>query len=236
MSPQSYTLPLKPTDLAEIYKIKADSEDYTLHVNYEETKKVLSVKHILVYIANTNFKVQFDTVDAELLNEYIKINFLVEAPLLSRIIALIAKRKLKQEYNNVDTAMNTLWSNEMIDEYLTEHGELFDDLLDKMQHVALYCVDQASKYNDKYKEIVPEDVEYTDSETEVGLNIVYIATYAIDVLYMLGHKFGPWPTSNLNVRVFNNESKYQGADLYNTLIKHGVANNMLELFDEGITE
>ena len=232
MTHQSYTLPLKPTDLAEIYKIKADQPDYILHVDYEETKKVLSVKHILVYIANTNFKVQFDTVDAELINEYIKINFLIEAPLIARIIALIAKRKIGYEYNNVDVAMNTLWSDEMIDQYLEENGELFDDLLDKLKHVAMFCLDQASKYNEKYKDYVPEDLEYVDSETEVGLNIVYIATYALDILYLLGNKFGPWPTSNLNIRVFNDESKYQGHDLYNTLLRHGVATNMLELFDE----
>ena len=61
----SYTLPLNPVDLAEIYKIKADQDDYILHVDYEASKKVLSVKHILVYIANTNFKVQFNTIDAE---------------------------------------------------------------------------------------------------------------------------------------------------------------------------
>jgi len=232
MSNQSYKLPLNPTDLAEIYKIKADQEDYTLQVDYEESKKVLSVKHILVYIANTNFKVQFDTVDAELLNEYIKLNFLVEAPLIARIIALIAKKKLGQELNNVDMAMNTLWTDEMIDAYLAEHGDLFDDLMDKLKHVAMFCLDQASKYSDRYKPLVPEDLEYIDNETEVGLNIVYIATYALDVLYLLGHKFGPWPTNNLNIRVFNSESKYQGSDLYNTLLKYGVANNMLELFEE----
>lgn len=236
MSNQSYTLPLNPTDLAEIYKIKAEQDDYILHVNYEESKKVLSIKHILVYIANTNFKVQFDTIDAELVNEYIKLNFLVECPMISRIIALVAKRKLGQEYNNVDMALNTLWSDEMIDQYLAEHGELFDDLIDKLKHVALFCIDQAGKYNEKYKEFVPEDLEYIDSETEVGLNIVYVATYAQDILYLLGHKFGPWPTNNLNVRVFNDESKYHGSDLYNTLLKQGVASSMLELFDEEVTE
>lgn len=232
MTQQSYTLPLNPTDLAEIYKIKADSEDFTLNVNYEESKKVLSVKHILVYIANTNFKVQFDTVDADLLNEYIKCNFMVESPIISRIIALIAKRKLDHEYNQIDIALNTLWSDEMIDQYLEEHGDLFDDLLDKLNHVTLFCLEQASKYSDKYKELIPEDLEHIDNDTEVGLNIVYIATYAQDLLYLLGHLNGPWPTNQLNARIFNDASKYQGNDLYNTLLRYGVATNMLELFDE----
>ena len=232
MTQQHYTLPLNPTDLAEIYKIKADQEDYILHVDYEESKKVLSVKHILVYIANTNFKVQFDSADAELLNEYIKCNFMVECPSLVRLIALIAKRKLEAEYNQVDIAINSLWTDEMIDEYLKEHNEIFDDLLDKLKHITLFCLEQAKQYNDKYTAYVPEDLEHLDVDTEVGLNIVYIATYALDLLYLLGHRYGPWPTSSLNIRVFNDASKYQGADLYNTLLRYGVATSMLELFDE----
>lgn len=43
---------------------------------------------------------------------------------------------------------------------------------------------------------------------------------------------GPWPSSNLNKRVFNDASKYKGSDLYNTLLKQGVASSMLELFEE----
>lgn len=234
ISEESYTLPLNPVDLAAIYKIKADQEDFTLRVNYEESKKVLSVKHILVYISNTNFKVQFDTVDAELLNEYIKCTFLVEAPLLSRIIALIAKRKLEYQYNDVDDAINLLWTDEMIDAYLEEHSDLFDDLMDKLQHIPLFCIAQATKYDEKYSQVLPDEVEYVDTETDIGLNIVYIATYALDVLYLLGHKYGPWPTQNLNTRVFNDTSKYQGSDLYNTLLKQGVATSVLDLFDEEV--
>jgi hypothetical protein len=228
----SYTLPLNPVDLASIYKIKADQEDYILHVDYEESKKVLSVKHILVYISNTNFKVQFDTIDAELINEYIKCDFLVECPIIARIIAVIAKRKLNYDFNNVDEAINVIWSNEMIDAYLEENGELFNDLLDKIQHIPLFCISQSTKYDDKFKEFVPEDLDYTDEETNIGLNIVYIATYALDLLYLLGNKFGPWPSSNLNKRLFNDVSKYKGSDLYNTLLKQGVATSMLELFEE----
>lgn len=228
----SYTLPLNPVDLANIYKIKADQEDYILHVNYEESKKILSVKHILVYISNTNFKVQFDTIDAELINEYIKCDFLVECPIIARIIALIGKTKLNQEFNNVDTALSTIWPKETIEAYLEENNELIEDLFDKLQHIPLFCISQSTKYDDKFKEFVPEDLDYTDEETNIGLNIVYIATYALDLLYLLGNKFGPWPTSNLNKRLFNDVSKYKGSDLYNTLLKQGVATSMLELFEE----
>ena len=70
------------------------------------------------------------------------------------------------------------------------------------------------------------------TNTSVGLNIVYIATYALDLLYLLGMQNGPWPSSNLNKRVFNDASKYKGSDLYNTLLKQGVASSMLELFEE----
>jgi hypothetical protein len=234
MTQENYTLPLSPTDLAEIYKIKTSSEDYVLKVDYFKSKEVLSVKHILVYIANTNFKVQFEGIDDELINEYIISNFMVDCPLLSRYITLIAKRKLGHEYNQVDQALNTIMTDADIDAYLEKNGELFDDLLDKLKHVTLFCLDQASKYADKYKEFIPEEIERADEETQIGLNIVYIATYSLDLLYLLGNKFGPWPTNKLNVRVFNDVSKYQGADLYNTLLKYGVATSMLELFDEEI--
>jgi hypothetical protein len=235
ISENSYTLPLNPVDLAEIYKIKADQDDFTLRVNYEKSKEVLSVKHILVYISNTNFKVQFESMDADLVNEYIQTNFLVECPMLSRIIALIVKRKYQHEYNNVDHALNTLWTDEDIDVYLKEHGELIDDLIDKMSHIPLFCLEQANKYNKKYDEYLV-DLEHTDIDTSVGLNIVYIATYAPDILYLLGNKLGPWPTKQLNTRIFNDASKYQGNDLYNTLLRYGVAGNILELFENEDTE
>jgi hypothetical protein len=157
---------------------------------------------------------------------------LVECPIIARIIAVIAKRKLNYDFNNVDEAINVIWSNEMIDAYLEENGELFNDLLDKIQHIPLFCISQSTKYDDKFKEFVPEDLDYTDEETNIGLNIVYIATYALDLLYLLGNKFGPWPSSNLNKRLFNDVSKYKGSDLYNTLLKQGVATSMLELFEE----
>jgi hypothetical protein len=235
ISEKSYTLPLNPVDLAEIYKVKAETDDFTLRVDYEESKKVLSVKHILVYISNTNFKVQFDTMDAELINEYISTNFLIDCPIISRIIALIIKRKYNQEYNNVDKALNTLWTDEDIDVYLENNQELINDLIDKLGHIPLFCLQQSTKYNNKYDDLVLE-LKSIDEDTNVGLNIVYIATYALDILYLIGQQLGPWPTMELNERIFNDVSKYQGHDLYNTLLRYGVASSMLELFDEEITE
>lgn len=232
MTQENYTLPLSPTDLAEIYKIKTEADDYVLRVDYFKSKEVLSVKHILVYIANTNFKVQFDGIDDELINEYITTNFMVDCPLLARYITLIAKRKLGHEYNQVDQALNTIMTDKDIDSYLLKHDALFEDLLDKLKHVTLFCLEQAGKYAEKYRDYIPEDIEHADEETEIGLNIVYIATYSLDLLYLLGNKFGPWPTNKLNIRIFNDVSKYQGSDLYNTLLKYGVATSMLELFDE----
>jgi hypothetical protein len=53
---------------------------------------------------------------------------------------------------------------------------------------------------------------------------------------LLGNKLGPWPTKQLNTRIFNDASKYQGNDLYNTLLRYGVAGNILELFENEDTE
>ena len=64
---QVYTLPLAPQNLVEIYKVKEEDEDFVLWVDYLASKEKLSAKHILIYLANTNFKTTFAQVDEDLL-------------------------------------------------------------------------------------------------------------------------------------------------------------------------
>ena len=53
---KAYTLPLAPQDLVAIYKEKEKNKDFILYVDYHRTKEKLSAKHIIIYLANTNFK------------------------------------------------------------------------------------------------------------------------------------------------------------------------------------
>ena len=58
-----YALPLAPQDLVGIYKEKDESEkEYVLYVDYDKTTEKLTDQHILIYLANTNFKTSFDKV------------------------------------------------------------------------------------------------------------------------------------------------------------------------------
>ena len=68
---KAYTLPLAPQDLVAIYKQKEEDKDFILYVDYYQTKQKLSPKHIIIYLANTNFKAGFTFLDEELITEYI---------------------------------------------------------------------------------------------------------------------------------------------------------------------
>ena len=76
MEKKYYTLPLAPQDLVAIYKEKdSNEEEFVLHVDYDKTTEKLSDQHILIYLANTNFKTTFDKITPSLVQEFIKSNF-----------------------------------------------------------------------------------------------------------------------------------------------------------------
>ena len=77
-----YVLPLAPQNLVEIYKVKEEDEKFVLFVNYLESKEKLTAKHIIIYLANTNFKTTFSAIDSDLLIEYIKSDFLIASLIL----------------------------------------------------------------------------------------------------------------------------------------------------------
>ena len=49
-----YTIPLAPTDLVQIYKVKAEDDDFVLFVDYFESREKLSAKHIIIYSTNNS--------------------------------------------------------------------------------------------------------------------------------------------------------------------------------------
>jgi len=99
---QIYTLPLAPQNLVEIYKVKEEDEDFVLWVDYLASKEKLSAKHILIYLANTNFKTTFAQVDEDLLLEYIKSDFIIDSPFLSRFVVMAIKARYRYEFNGLE--------------------------------------------------------------------------------------------------------------------------------------
>ena len=82
-----YELPLSPQHLVQIYKDKNELEEYVLWVDYAKSKEKLSAQHIIIYLANTNFKTTFSSIDEDLIKAYINSDFMVDCPLLARIVS-----------------------------------------------------------------------------------------------------------------------------------------------------
>ena len=115
-----YALPLAPQDLVGIYKEKDESEkEYILYVDYDKTTEKLTDQHILIYLANTNFKTSFDKVTPSLVQEFIKTNFIVHCPMLSRVVAMILKVYLKWDLTDGEKLLTqNLFTMEQIDEFI----------------------------------------------------------------------------------------------------------------------
>ena len=110
-----HTIPLSPIDLANIYKDKTD--DYVLHVDYTRSKEGLSAKQILIYLANTGFRCTFDSIDDDLIQAYMEMDFLVDSPVLSRIVVEIIKQRM-------DDAASAPSQKELVDDWINAMAEL----------------------------------------------------------------------------------------------------------------
>nr|MCS5589324.1 hypothetical protein [Candidatus Thioglobus sp.] len=131
-----YKLPLSPIDLTTIYKQKLNEDGYMLEVDYAESKKVLSVKQMLIYLSNTGFTCKFSEVDNELISEYIQLNFLVDSPMLSRIVGNLIKVSLNERV--VDVSEN--FGVEKLVEFLKEDGDIINDLIDDIAGLPAFII------------------------------------------------------------------------------------------------
>ena len=127
-----YELPLSPQHLVQIYKDKATLEDYVLWVDYAKSKEKLSAQHIIIYLANTNFKTTFSAIDEDLILAYIKSDFMVDCPLLSRIIVLIIKFYYRYDITEQESQLLYMFPPKLIFKFIEDHKELVEDLIESV--------------------------------------------------------------------------------------------------------
>lgn len=235
-----YTLPLSPQDLVAIYKDKGeDSEDeYILWVNYAESRLKLSPQHILIYLANTNFNTTFSAIDDDLLIEYIKTDFLVNAPLLSRILTNIIKTKYGHELAPLEKELYNIFDEERILNFIKNNGELLDEVVESIASVIPYSLvklnENLSEEN-RAKEVELQEtiaeIKAVNTKSNCGPNIAMMVKATWDVFLIITHYRGL--SLEYNTNLYNDTPKYYGKDLFYVLNHSNVVNNILEFFPPG---
>ena len=130
-----YVLPLAPQNLVEIYKVKEEDEKFVLFVNYLESKEKLTAKHIIIYLANTNFKTTFSAIDSDLLIEYIKSDFLIDSPVLSRFIVMVIKTRYMHPLTQYEEQLLDMFSKEQLHDFVDKNIELVDELCETISSI-----------------------------------------------------------------------------------------------------
>ena len=240
MDEKHYTLPLAPQDLVAIYKEKdntSDSaEEFCLHVDYDKTTEKLTDQHILIYLANTNFKTTFDKITPGLITEFIKSNFLVNAPILGRVTTIILRKYLDYELTEPEKVLSSLvFPDKEIDAFIEANGNLLEDLCTAIQSIFPFVLW-------KIREITPpgtepdleefvNDIEIVDHVSSVGPNIARLVTEAVDALYLVLHIKGISQT--YNKQIFNDNPKYYGKDLMYIFTQTGITGEIVKMLPEG---
>lgn len=227
-----YELPLAPQDLVSIYKDKEEIEDFVLWVNYLESKKKLSAKHIIIYLANTNFKTTFSAVDDDLIIEYIKSDFMVDSPLLARIIVMIIKCRLQHDLNNQEKELLVMYPEENIHRFIKENMSLVDELIDVVGSSVPFVIskfyegltEEQKELEFNLKELL-NDIEVVDKPINCGPNIARLLTVGYDAFLLVISKYGFNQT--YNKQIYNDQPKYFGKDLYYVLCQTNITDNIL---------
>lgn len=237
MEKKYYTLPLAPQDLVAIYKEKDESEEeFVLHVDYDKTTEKLTDQHILIYLANTNFKTSFDKITPSLIQEFIKSNFLVNAPILGRVLTIILRKYLNYELTAPEAHLSHLiFSDKQMDEFIELNENLLEDLISAIQSIFPFVLYKINEVNEEGKEPELEElvkeIEITDTASNVGPNIARLVTEAIDAMYLVFHIRGI--SQSFNKQIFNDNPKYYGKDLMFIFTQTGVTNEIVKMLPEG---
>lgn len=239
MAEKLYTLPLAPQDLVAIYKEKdkTDSDkEFCLYVDYDKTTEKLSDQHILIYLANTNFKTTFDKITPTLLVEFIKSNFLVNAPILARVLTIVLRRYLKYELTPPEAVLsNLVFNEEQINEFIKLNGNLLEDLITSIQETFAFVLYKINEITEEGKEPELEnlikEIEITDTASNVGPNIARLVTESVDALYLVFHVRGIQPS--FNKQVFNDNPKFYGKDLMFIFTQTGITGEIVKMLPEG---
>ena len=232
-----YALPLAPQDLVSIYKIKENNEDFVLWVDYAKSKEKLSAKHIIIYLANTNFKTTFSAVDEDLILEYIKSDFMVDCSLLARIVVLILKQYYMYEVSEQEAQLFGMFDKQSIANFIEHNEDVIKELVDTIGGTVPFVMkklydempsDIQSK-EENLKEYVDEIV-VEDKPALCGPNIARLVTVGWDGFLLVLSRNGL--ATKYNKQVFNDSPKYFGKDLYYILCQTNMTNNILGFFPE----
>ena len=239
MEQKHYTLPLAPQDLVAIYKEKDETdsgEEFCLYVDYDKTTEKLSDQHILIYLANTNFKTTFDKITPTLLVEFIKSNFLVNAPILARVLTIVLRKYLKYELTPPEAILSSLvFDEKQIDEFIELNGNLLEDLITSIQETFAFILYKINEITEEGKEpeleSLVKEIEITDTASNVGPNIARLVTEAVDAMYLVFHVRGI--TQSFNKQVFNDNPKFYGKDLMFIFTQTGITGEIVKMLPEG---
>lgn len=236
---RSYTLPLAPQDLVEIYKLKESEKDYVLWVDYAASREKLSADHIIIYLANTNFKTTFTTVDDDLLLAYIKSDFLIDSPLLNRLIVMALKLRFQYEVNGLEKELfDASMSQDKLYDFVDNNLDLIDEVADTIAQVIPFALtkfyENLSEENKALEIEVAEAVEeikVVDKPVSCGPNIAQLIISGWDgfllVCSILGFK------QEFNKQVYNDKPTFAGKDLFYVLTQSNITNNILGVLPPG---
>ena len=235
---QVYTLPLAPQNLVEIYKVKEEDEDFVLWVDYLASKEKLSAKHILIYLANTNFKTTFAQVDEDLLLEYIKSDFIIDSPFLGRFVVMAIKARYRYEFNGLEQQLLGIFSKDQLHDFVDKHIDLIDEVCNNMAELIPFVICKFHEnLSDENKAIEIEvrdavdQITVVDKPTVCGPNVARLLTDGWDgfllVCSMLGFKM------QYNKQMYNDKPAYFGKDLFYVLTQANITNNILSMMPPG---
>lgn len=232
-----YELPLSPQHLVQIYKDKGELEEYVLWVDYAKSKEKLSAQHIIIYLANTNFKTTFSSIDEDLIKAYIKSDFMVDCPLLARIIVLIIKFKYRHDIGEQESQLLYLFPPKLIDKFIEDNEQLVDDLIATVASSVPFALtklydglDDDMKLTEKNLKELVEDIKVVDKPATCGPNIARLLTTGYDALLLILSKNGL--SIEYNKQVFNDSPKYFGKDLYHIMCETKITDQIVSFFPD----
>ena len=236
-----YVLPLAPQNLVEIYKVKEEDEKFVLFVNYLESKEKLTAKHIIIYLANTNFKTTFSAIDSDLLIEYIKSDFLIDSPVLSRFIVMVIKTRYMHPLTHYEEQLLDMFSKEQLHDFVDKNIELVDELCETISSIIPFVLttfysNLSDENKEKEFELVEtlKEISETDLPSNCGPNIARLITDGWDGFLLICEKLGFSKT--YNKQVFNNKPSYFGKDLFYILTQTNITNNILGMLPVGFLQ
>lgn len=233
--PKLYTLPLSPQDLVAIYKEKEEKENFVLFVDYIGTREKLNAEHIVIYLANTNFKTSFNIVDEDLIKAYVSSDFLIDCPLLARIVSNILRVRLGHPLNGLDEKLLPVFSMESIHEFINNNYDFIEELIGSIQSVVPFILEKVYEHMDQeakdlevdLKEFV-DGIKVVDKPTTCGPNIARLLMTSWDAFLLIMQERGL--SEGYNKALYNDAPKYFGSDLFFVLNETNITKHVLAIF------